>query len=55
MVGAGGRILLGGHSGLEQRLRLEHEGVRFRGSRIDMRAHEYRFSGGAAVPRGTGG
>ncbi len=52
VVGAGGRILLGGHQGMEQRLRLESEGVRFRGARIDMRAHEYRFSArSAAGPR----
>ncbi len=52
VVGAGGRILLGGHSGMEQRLRLESEGVRFRGGRIDMRAHEYKFSARpAARPR----
>lgn len=43
IVGAGGRILLGGDSGLEQRLRLRHEGVAFRGDRVDMRAHEHRF------------
>lgn len=45
VVGAGGRILLGGESGMEQRLRLEHEGVAFRGARIEMRAHEHRFGG----------
>lgn len=43
VVGAGGRILLGGEAGMEQRMRLEQEGVAFRGARIDMRAHEYRF------------
>jgi len=47
VVGAGGRILLGGHAGMEQRLRLEQEGVRFQGTRIDMRKHAHRFPGGA--------
>jgi methylated-DNA-protein-cysteine methyltransferase related protein len=46
VVGAGGRILLGGDAGMEQRLRLRHEGVAFRDGRIDMRAHEHRFPGG---------
>lgn len=37
VVGAGGKILLNGHSALEQRLRLEMEGVQFSGSRVDMK------------------
>ena len=28
---------------IEQRLRLEAEGVRFRGRRVDMKAHEFMF------------
>ena len=44
VVGAGGEIKLRGDSGMEQRLRLEQEGVAFRGRRVDMRRHEYRFS-----------
>ena len=44
VVGAGGEIKLRGDSGTEQRLRLEQEGVAFRGRRVDMRRHEYRFS-----------
>jgi hypothetical protein len=28
---------------MEQRLRLENEGVAFRGRRIHMRLHEFRF------------
>lgn len=36
VVGAGGNIRLPGHAGLEQRTRLESEGVSFRGKRIDM-------------------
>ncbi len=43
VVGAGGRILLGGHLGMEQRLRLETEGVRFLGSRVNMHEHQHRF------------
>jgi methylated-DNA-protein-cysteine methyltransferase-like protein len=46
IIGAGGRILLPGESGLEQRLRLRQEGVRFTGDRVDMRAHEYAFRKG---------
>jgi len=43
VVGAGGEIKLRGHPGMEQRLRLESEGVAFRGRRINMRLHEFRF------------
>ena len=42
VVGAGGKILLPGESGLEQRLRLETEGVKFRGGRVWMEKHQYR-------------
>lgn len=44
VLGAGGEIKLRGDSGIEQRLRLEAEGVRFRGRRVDMKAHEFNFS-----------
>ena len=43
IVGAGGRILLGGESGFEQRMRLEQEGVRFLGLRVDMKSHQHSF------------
>jgi methylated-DNA-protein-cysteine methyltransferase-like protein len=43
VVGAGGHIRLPGHLGMDQRFRLEMEGVRFRGQRIDMAAHEFAF------------
>ncbi|MBV8819776.1 MAG: MGMT family protein [Acidobacteriaceae bacterium] len=43
VLGAGGKIRLPGEKGLEQRLRLETEGVRFVGGRVNMNAHEYRF------------
>ena len=39
VVGAGGRISLGGEDGREQRLRLEIEGVTFRGGRVRMELH----------------
>jgi methylated-DNA-protein-cysteine methyltransferase-like protein len=41
VLGAGGTIKLTGDSALEQRLRLESEGVRFRGRKVDMKAHEF--------------
>jgi methylated-DNA-protein-cysteine methyltransferase-like protein len=43
VLGAGGEIKLCGDSRIEQRLRLETEGVRFRGRRVDMKAHEFKF------------
>ena len=43
VVGAGGEIKLRYEAGLEQRTRLEMEGVRFRGKRVDMAEHQYRF------------
>ncbi len=43
ILGAGGEIKLRGDSGIEQRLRLEAEGVIFRGRRVDMRRHEFQF------------
>lgn len=44
VVGAGGEIKLRGDSAIEQRLRLEAEGVAFRGRRVNMARHEYGFS-----------
>jgi methylated-DNA-protein-cysteine methyltransferase related protein len=41
VLGAGGQIKLTGDSAIEQRLRLEAEGVRFRGRRVDMKQHEF--------------
>lgn len=43
VLGAGGQIKLRGDSGVEQRLRLEAEGVAFRGRRVDMKRHEFKF------------
>jgi methylated-DNA-protein-cysteine methyltransferase-like protein len=43
VLGAGGKISLPGESGMEQRLRLETEGVAFRGGRVWMDKHQYAF------------
>jgi methylated-DNA-protein-cysteine methyltransferase-like protein len=43
VLGAGGEIKLRGDHAIEQRFRLEAEGVRFRGRRADMRSHEFKF------------
>jgi len=43
VVGAGGEIKLRGESAFEQRFRLESEGVTFRGRRVNMRLHEFKF------------
>jgi methylated-DNA-protein-cysteine methyltransferase related protein len=45
VLGAGGEIKLRGDSAIEQRLRLEAEGVAFRGRRVDMKKHEFKFAG----------
>jgi methylated-DNA-protein-cysteine methyltransferase related protein len=42
VLGAGGEIKLRGDSAIEQRLRLESEGVAFRGRRVDMERHEFK-------------
>ena len=46
IVGSGGVIKLRGDSAIEQRLRLEAEGVTFRGRRVNMRLHEFRAPSG---------
>ena len=43
VLGAGGAIKLRGDSAIEQRLRLEAEGVSFRGRRVNMARHEFHF------------
>jgi methylated-DNA-protein-cysteine methyltransferase-like protein len=45
VVGAGGKILLPGEAGFEQRMRLQAEGVRFAGLRIAMEDHHFHFFG----------
>ncbi len=42
VLGAGGEIKLRGDHAIEQRLRLQAEGVTFRGRRVDMKRHEFR-------------
>ncbi|HUO16542.1 MAG TPA: MGMT family protein [Verrucomicrobiae bacterium] len=42
VLGAGGEIKLRGDYAIEQRLRLEAEGVRFRGRKVYMKAHEWK-------------
>src|ERR1700744_1642422 len=48
VVGAGGKVLLPGESGFEQRMRLQAEGVEFRGQRIAMELHHHSFFAKAA-------
>lgn len=43
VLGAGGEIKLRGDSAIEQRFRLEAEGVRFRGRKVDMKQSEWKF------------
>jgi methylated-DNA-protein-cysteine methyltransferase-like protein len=44
ILGAGGQIKLRGDSAVEQRLRLEAEGVTFRGRKVNMARHEFHFA-----------
>jgi methylated-DNA-protein-cysteine methyltransferase-like protein len=41
VVGVGGEIKLRGEAAVEQRLRLEMEGVKFRGKHVDMQSFEH--------------
>jgi methylated-DNA-protein-cysteine methyltransferase-like protein len=43
VVGAGGEIKLPGAAGAEQRMRLQMEGVAFRGKRADLTVHQHVF------------
>ena len=43
VIGSGGYIKLRFEAAAEQRLRLEMEGVKFRGRRVDLSAHQYTF------------
>jgi methylated-DNA-protein-cysteine methyltransferase related protein len=43
VLGAGGAIKLRGDSAIEQRLRLEAEGIHFRGRKVDMKRNEFKF------------
>ncbi len=46
VLGSGGAIKLPGENGAEQRFRLRMEGVTFRGARVDMKRHEFKFARG---------
>jgi methylated-DNA-protein-cysteine methyltransferase-like protein len=48
VLGAGGAIKLTGDAAFEQRFRLQAEGVTFRGRKVNMKQHEYKF--GRAKP-----
>ena len=43
VIGSGGYIKLRFEAAAEQRLRLELEGVKFRGRRVDLSAHQHMF------------
>ena len=51
VLGAGGEIKLRGDSAIEQRLRLEAEGVAFRGRRVDMKQSEFKFAKGKTTAK----
>jgi|SRR5579864_4270226 len=53
IVGAGGEIKLRGESAFEQRFRLEAEGVTFRGRRVNMRVHEFKFAAAKKKPKNS--
>jgi methylated-DNA-protein-cysteine methyltransferase-like protein len=44
VVGSGGAIKTPGEYAAEQRFRLEMEGVKFRGKRVNMKLHEHKFA-----------
>jgi methylated-DNA-protein-cysteine methyltransferase-like protein len=53
VLGAGGKILLKGEAALEQRIRLESEGVEFRGAKVHMGRCGFKFgltAGKSACP-----
>ena len=43
VVAAGGRIAIPGEGGLDQRFRLEMEGVKFSGKKVRMAEFEFKF------------
>ena len=45
VLGSAGKILLPGAAGLDQQLRLKSEGVAFRGAKVRMDLHEFKFRG----------
>jgi methylated-DNA-protein-cysteine methyltransferase-like protein len=44
VLGAGGEIKTPGEHAAEQRFRLQAEGITFRGRRVDMKKHEFKFA-----------
>ena len=50
VLGSDGAIKLSRESGAEQRFQLRMEGVTFRGARVDMKQHEFKFVKGRAQP-----
>jgi methylated-DNA-protein-cysteine methyltransferase-like protein len=44
VLGTGGRIRLPGEAGLEQRQRLQAEGVAFSRNRVDLSRYEYKIA-----------
>ncbi len=46
VLGSGGAIKVPGEYAAEQRFRLQMEGVKFRGARVDMKACEFLFGRG---------
>jgi methylated-DNA-protein-cysteine methyltransferase related protein len=53
ILGAGGEIKLRGPSAFEQRMRLESEGVVFRGRRVNMARHEHTFARPSKSPKSS--
>jgi len=53
VVAAGGRIALPGEHGLDQRFRLEMEGVKFSGKKVRMAEFEFKFPGKKTAKRKT--
>jgi methylated-DNA-protein-cysteine methyltransferase-like protein len=46
VLGSAGKILLPGAAGLDQQLRLQSEGVAFRGGKVRLDLHEFKFKRG---------
>jgi methylated-DNA-protein-cysteine methyltransferase-like protein len=53
VIGAGGEIKLRFEAAAEQRLRLEMEGVTFRGRRVNLEVHQHAFRTWELDPAGT--
>jgi methylated-DNA-protein-cysteine methyltransferase related protein len=53
VIGAGGEIKVPASDALDQRLRLQSEGVSFRGKRVNMSEHEFKFVAARRRRKGT--